>query len=172
MLWLTLWLSSNSFAEGYYDAAVACPLLLFIWELSRLSLCTPIALETLLEAGRNVRAVLRVPPHLLLLWLGTLFSRLAARPEKQQQQLRGPAQASPSGGKEQCLWLPVPLHIRAHGFSYTFVSTTLPFLGTRGPSVSHRWCLEPPVSLWWHSSALALCTFWFSVGTCKATRHK
>lgn len=25
---------------------------------------------------------LRVPPHLLLLWLGTLFSRLAARPEK------------------------------------------------------------------------------------------
>lgn len=59
-----MWLSSNSFAEGYYDAAVACPLLLFIWELSRLSLCSPIALETLLEAGRNVRAVLCVPPHL------------------------------------------------------------------------------------------------------------
>lgn len=76
------------------------------------------------------------------------------------------------GGKEQCLWLPVLLHIHAHGFSCPFVSTTLPFLGTRGPSVSHRWCLEPPVSLWWHSSALALCTFWFPVGICKATRHK
>lgn len=98
-----------------------------------------------------------VPPHLLLLWLGTLFSRLAARPEKHQQQLRRPAQAFPLGGKEQCLWLSVTLQIHAHGFSHTFVSTTLPFLGTGGPSVSHRWCLEAPVSLWWHSSALAQC---------------
>lgn len=114
---MALWLSSNSFAGGHYDAAVACPLLLFIWELSRLSLCSPIALETLLEAGRNVRAVLRVPPHLLLLWLGTLFSRQAARPEKHHQQLRRPAQASLIRGKEQCLWLPVALHIPAHGFS-------------------------------------------------------
>lgn len=148
-----LWLSSNSFAEGYYDAAVACPLLLFIWELSRLSLCSPIALETLLEAGRNVRAVFRVPSPLLLLWLGTLFSRLAARLEKHQQQLKRPAQASPLGGKERCLWLSGARHIHAHGFSYT----TLPFLGTRGPPVSHRWCLEPPVSLWWHSSDSAHC---------------
>lgn len=31
------------------------------------------------------------------------------------------------------------------------------FLGTRGPSVSHRWCLEPAVSLWWQSSALGCC---------------
>lgn len=98
-----------------------------------------------------------VPPYLLLLWLGTLFSRLAARPEKHQQQLRRPEQSSPSGGREQCLWLSAALHIHAHGFSYTLVSTILPFSGTRGPSVSHRWCLEPPVSLWWHSSALAHC---------------
>lgn len=90
---------------------------------------------------------------LLLLWLGTLFSRLAARPEKHQQQLRRPAQASPLGGKERCLWLSGARHIHAHGFSYL----TLPFLGTRAPPVSHRWCLEPPVSLWWHSSASAHC---------------
>lgn len=38
-----------------------------------------------------------------------------------------------------------------------FVSTTPPFLGTRVPSASHRWCLEPPVSLWWQSSAWAHC---------------
>lgn len=77
--------------------------------------------------------------------------------KSQQQQLRRPAQSSPSGGKEHCLWLSVALHIHAHGFSYTLVSTTLLFLDTRRPSVSHRWCLEPPVSLWWHRSALAHC---------------
>lgn len=128
-----MWLSSNSFAEGYYIAAAACPLLLFIWELSRLSLCSPIALETLLEAGRNVRVVLYVPPHLLLLWLGTLFSRLAARPEKHQQQVRRPAQASPIGWEGA---VPVALSGSAHPCPWLLLHTCehhTAILGDKGP---------------------------------------
>lgn len=71
--------SSSPFAEGHYNTAMMCPSLLFIWQLCGLSLSSPIALETPLVAGRNVRAILS---RLLSLWLGTLFSRLVARPEK------------------------------------------------------------------------------------------
>lgn len=89
-----IWPGSNPFAEGYYRAAVTCPSLLFIWELSGLSLSSPIALETPLAASRNVGAVL---PHLLSLWLGTLFSRLRARTEKHRQQRWSPVWAAPIG---------------------------------------------------------------------------
>lgn len=51
-----------------------------------------------------------------------------------------------SGSAHPCPWL--LLHLCEHHTA---------FLGTRSPSVSHRWCLEPAVSLWWQSSALGCC---------------
>lgn len=95
-----------------------CALLLFTGELGRLSLPSPIALETLLAAGRNVGAVLPVPVHLLLLWLETVFqagnqarkaSTTTLEPSAGIPHGAGRSSAhstaAPSGSTSPCPWL-------------------------------------------------------------------
>lgn len=82
-----VWPNFNPFAEGHYNAALhtsgTSSSSLFIQELHGPDLSSPIALETPLAAGRNGRAALPVLPARF--GLGTLFSRLGASPENNQQ---------------------------------------------------------------------------------------